>query len=77
MDGDLAEYELYALSVPKNKKHFFDNNNFYQNHYGGLNGGHYTAIAKRQGQQWHNFDDSRINVTGENSIRVISSVCCF
>jgi ubiquitin carboxyl-terminal hydrolase 4/11 len=31
----------------------------YQNHYGGMGGGHYTAYAKsRVNGKWYNFDDS-------------------
>jgi len=41
-----GKYDLYAIS----------------NHYGGLNGGHYTAQVKNPYKQaWLNFDDSRIS----------------
>ncbi|RUP50002.1 hypothetical protein BC936DRAFT_140748 [Jimgerdemannia flammicorona] len=40
-------YDLYAVS----------------NHFGGLNGGHYTAFVRNGYRgQWHNFDDSRFSV---------------
>ena len=39
------KYDLYAAS----------------NHYGGLNGGHYTAIARNMARKaWYNYDDSRV-----------------
>ncbi|RKP07763.1 hypothetical protein THASP1DRAFT_5313, partial [Thamnocephalis sphaerospora] len=41
------------------------------NHFGGLNGGHYTACVKRVfDKKWHNFDDSRVSVCEENTVRV-------
>lgn len=39
-------YDLYAVS----------------NHYGSLEGGHYTAYAKSQDGQWRNFDDSSVSI---------------
>jgi ubiquitin C-terminal hydrolase len=39
-------YDLYAIS----------------NHYGGLNGGHYTAVVRQPGRKsWVHFDDSRVS----------------
>jgi ubiquitin C-terminal hydrolase len=41
--------------------------NIQQNHFGGLNGGHYTAQVKNPYKQtWLNFDDSRIS--GSDSV---------
>ncbi|OMJ93584.1 hypothetical protein SteCoe_3422 [Stentor coeruleus] len=39
-------YDLYAVS----------------NHFGSLEGGHYTAYAKSQDGQWRNFDDSSVSI---------------
>ncbi|KAI9092607.1 hypothetical protein DFS34DRAFT_583889 [Phlyctochytrium arcticum] len=49
-------YDLYGVS----------------NHFGGLNGGHYTAQVKNgyKNNAWFNFDDSRISPADENSIKV-------
>jgi ubiquitin carboxyl-terminal hydrolase 8 len=42
----IMKYDLYAVS----------------NHYGGLNGGHYTAYIRQTTQRrWYHFDDSRIS----------------
>ncbi|CAJ0824154.1 21934_t:CDS:2 [Entrophospora sp. SA101] len=47
-------YNLYAVS----------------NHYGGLNGGHYTACVRNSFKnEWHNFDDSRVSVCKEESVK--------
>ncbi|RIB16224.1 hypothetical protein C2G38_2247164 [Gigaspora rosea] len=46
-------YDLYAIS----------------NHYGGLNGGHYTACVRNgYRNEWHNFDDSRASICDEQDI---------
>ncbi|CAG8507712.1 20538_t:CDS:2 [Dentiscutata erythropus] len=46
-------YDLYAIS----------------NHYGGLNGGHYTACVRNgYRNEWHNFDDSRASICEEQDI---------
>lgn len=40
------KYDLYAIS----------------NHYGGLNGGHYTACVRQDARNaWYNYDDSRVS----------------
>ena len=44
-------YDLYAVS----------------NHYGSLNGGHYTATCKNSIKgQWFYFDDSRVTPAGKS-----------
>ena len=46
-------YDLYAVS----------------NHYGSLNGGHYTATCKNSiKDQWFYFDDSRVTPAGRDKI---------
>ncbi|CAG8655463.1 20292_t:CDS:2 [Dentiscutata erythropus] len=44
-------YDLYAAS----------------NHYGGLNGGHYTACVRNR-NEWHTFDDSRVSICDEQNV---------
>ncbi|RHZ69017.1 hypothetical protein Glove_291g40 [Diversispora epigaea] len=47
-------YDLYAVS----------------NHYGSLNGGHYTACVRNgYRQEWHNFDDSRASVCDVKNVK--------
>ncbi|CAG8783701.1 14509_t:CDS:1, partial [Racocetra persica] len=46
-------YDLYAVS----------------NHYGGLNGGHYTACVRNR-NEWHTFDDSRVSICNEKNVMV-------
>ncbi|RIA96486.1 hypothetical protein C1645_687798 [Glomus cerebriforme] len=46
-------YDLFAVS----------------NHYGGLNGGHYTACVRNgYRREWHNFDDSRVSTCDEHNV---------
>ena len=54
-DGVSTIYDLYAVS----------------NHYGSLNGGHYTAHAKNIDGSWYNFNDSSVSLANTN--RVCSS----
>lgn len=45
----------------------------WQNHSGGLGGGHYTAYAKNfKNQQWYNFNDS--HVSRADPSRLVSSM---
>ena len=45
-NGKKIIYDLYAVS----------------NHFGGLDGGHYTAYCKNPvNQKWYNFDDSDVS----------------
>ncbi|CAG8523744.1 9376_t:CDS:2 [Acaulospora morrowiae] len=49
-------YDLYAIS----------------NHYGGLNGGHYTAcIRNGYRHEWNNYDDSRVSLCDVRNIKVL------
>ncbi|KAG9284877.1 hypothetical protein G9A89_003800 [Geosiphon pyriformis] len=55
-------YDLYAVS----------------NHYGGLNGGHYTACVRNgYRQEWHNFDDSRVSVCDERNVMTRAAYSLF
>ena len=56
-----VQYDLYAVS----------------SHFGGLNGGHYTAQVKNTYQQrWFNFDDSRVGEIEEKTVRVSFDFGC-
>ncbi|KAI8824311.1 uncharacterized protein EV422DRAFT_315915 [Fimicolochytrium jonesii] len=48
-------------------------------HFGGLNGGHYTAQVKHsyKGNQWFNFDDSRISKTDDKSVKSPAAYILF
>ncbi|ORX76436.1 UCH-domain-containing protein [Basidiobolus meristosporus CBS 931.73] len=55
-------YDLYSVS----------------NHFGGMNGGHYTAQVRNGARnQWCNFDDSRVTVCEESSIVSKSAYILF
>jgi len=45
-------------------------------HFGSTGGGHYTAVAKNMGK-WHNFNDSSVSSTNENSIQSSSAYLLF
>lgn len=45
-------YDLYGVS----------------NHFGSLNGGHYTAYGKNIDGRWYNFNDSSVSSSNANSV---------
>ncbi|MCQ2820418.1 MAG: hypothetical protein MJ252_24395 [archaeon] len=53
-------YDLYAVSQ----------------HYGGCGGGHYTAVAKNDGQ-WYSFNDSSVSRTDANDIKSSAAYVLF
>jgi len=55
-EGEEPVYDCYAVS----------------NHYGGLGGGHYTAYAKNDANEWNYFDDSRVT-TNVDEKEVVSA----
>ena len=54
-DKNFSKYDLFAVSQ----------------HYGGTDGGHYTAICKNVDGKWYNYDDSQ--VTEASPSQVVSS----
>lgn len=55
-------YDLYAVS----------------NHYGSLNGGHYTAYAKNPiNKKWYEFDDSDVTKLDSSKIPTKASYVLF
>uniref|UniRef100_A0A7N0U984 Ubiquitin carboxyl-terminal hydrolase n=1 Tax=Kalanchoe fedtschenkoi TaxID=63787 RepID=A0A7N0U984_KALFE len=55
-------YELYAIS----------------NHYGGLGGGHYTAMVKLiEENKWYHFDDSHVSSINEADIKTSAAYVLF
>ncbi|CAG8478259.1 1171_t:CDS:2 [Dentiscutata heterogama] len=53
-------YDLYAVS----------------NHYGGLNGGHYTACVRNR-NEWHTFDDSRVSICDKQNVMTRAAYSLF
>jgi ubiquitin carboxyl-terminal hydrolase 4/11/15 len=47
-EGINTMYDLYAVT----------------NHFGSLNGGHYTAFGKNPDGNWYNFNDSQVSSAG-------------
>lgn len=54
-------YMLYAVS----------------NHYGSMGGGHYTAFVHHGGDQWYDFDDSRVSPIPEDKIKTSAAYVLF
>ena len=38
------------------------------NHFGSLNGGHYTAYGKNIDGNWYNFNDSSVSIANKTNI---------
>ncbi|XP_017297008.1 ubiquitin carboxyl-terminal hydrolase 8 [Kryptolebias marmoratus] len=59
---NLKRYNLYGLS----------------NHYGGLDGGHYTAYCKNaQKQRWYKFDDHEVTEISSSSVKSSAAYILF
>jgi len=56
-----SKYKLYAVG----------------NHYGGVNGGHYTAYCKNPDGNWYDFNDSSVNQINPSSVVSSSAYCLF
>jgi len=54
-------YDLFAIS----------------NHYGSLNGGHYTAYAKNIDDKWYEFDDSCVSTHSPTQLVTGASYLLF
>lgn len=51
-EGINTIYDLYAVT----------------NHFGSLNGGHYTAFGKNPDGNWYNFNDSQVSGVSSKSV---------
>lgn len=50
----------------------------YQNHYGGLDGGHYTAYCKNaHKQRWYKFDDHEVSEMSTTSVKSSAAYILF
>ncbi|KAH7854956.1 hypothetical protein Vadar_019578 [Vaccinium darrowii] len=47
------------------------------NHYGDMGGGHYTASVQHGGDQWYEFDDSRVSPVAEHQIKSSAAYVLF
>lgn len=49
-----------------------------QNHYGGLDGGHYTAYCKNAPKQrWYKFDDHEVSEISTSSVKSSAAYILF
>ncbi|XP_027340882.1 ubiquitin carboxyl-terminal hydrolase 8 isoform X2 [Abrus precatorius] len=60
-NGNSYHYTLYAVS----------------NHYGSMGGGHYTAFVHHGGDQWYEFDDSRVYPISKEKIKSSAAYVLF
>ncbi|KAK7272268.1 hypothetical protein RJT34_28758 [Clitoria ternatea] len=60
-NGKPYQYILYAVS----------------NHYGSMGGGHYTAFVHHGGDQWYDFDDSRVHPINKEKIKSSAAYVLF
>lgn len=63
-----VEFPLQDLILPSTQ--FLNSYNLYAvvNHYGDLNGGHYTAFCKLENQQWYTFSDRDVSRLDDSSV---------
>ena len=60
-EGISTVYDLYAIT----------------NHFGSLNGGHYTAFAKNPDGNWYNFNDSAVGGASGTQLRSSAAYLLF
>jgi ubiquitin carboxyl-terminal hydrolase 8 len=70
-----------ANNTPNNTPNNTANNDIYNlyavaNHFGNINGGHYTSFIKIN-QQWIHFDDKHTNIINENDVITPFAYCLF
>ena len=47
------------------------------NHYGGVNGGHYTAFVKNANESWYNFNDTNVSKIKIDDLQGTGAYCFF
>jgi ubiquitin carboxyl-terminal hydrolase 8 len=47
------------------------------NHYGGVNGGHYTAFVKNANESWYNFNDTNVSKIKIDDLQGNGAYCFF
>jgi ubiquitin C-terminal hydrolase len=90
MDGNklFVNFPLYGLDLNKYVKGYINydiNENIYDlyavaNHFGNINGGHYTALVKMKNRfpsQWMHFDDKNTVLIDERRIVSPNAYCLF
>ena len=60
-EGISTKYDLYGVV----------------NHFGSLNGGHYTANCRNPDGQWYNFNDSSVSAIGNKNVVSSSAYLLF
>ncbi|XP_066491255.1 ubiquitin carboxyl-terminal hydrolase 8 isoform X2 [Tiliqua scincoides] len=70
---DLSQYVIGPKSTLKRYNLFA-----VSNHYGGLDGGHYTAYCKNAAKQrWHKFDDHEVSEISSSSVKSSAAYILF
>lgn len=80
-DKSLVNFPLVNFNLSKYIDGYIYDNSIYNlyavaNHFGNINGGHYTAFIKIN-NEWINFDDKNINVINECQIITPYAYCLF
>lgn len=78
IDFPIDDLDLSTYIAQKNS-HLSNHYNLYAicNHDGGMGSGHYTAFVRHGGNQWYEFDDSRVSPIGEDEIKTSAAYVLF
>ncbi|CBI39133.3 unnamed protein product, partial [Vitis vinifera] len=78
IDFPIDDLDLSTYIAQKNS-HLSNHYKLYAicNHYGGMGSGHYTAFVRHGGNQWYEFDDSRVSPIGEDEIKTSAAYVLF
>ncbi|KAK9156916.1 hypothetical protein Scep_003490 [Stephania cephalantha] len=72
-DLDLSNYIAYKNSKPSHRYMLYA----VSNHYGTMGGGHYTAFVYHGGNQWFEFDDSRVDPISAGEVKTTAAYVLF
>jgi ubiquitin C-terminal hydrolase len=78
----LVNYPLTNLNLSKYVKGYNSKQYVYDlygvcNHFGGVQGGHYTAYVKHANEKWFHFNDTNVNQVPTDQIVSTAAYCLF
>ncbi|MCH95006.1 ubiquitin carboxyl-terminal hydrolase 8-like, partial [Trifolium medium] len=77
VDFPVDNLDLSAYITHGNQKSYHYTLYAISNHFGSMGGGHYTAFVHHGGDQWYDFDDSRVYPISKEKIKSSAAYVLF